>query len=163
MSNKKLNYWPHAIVLSIFFVIGLCVWTVKVAIENPVEEDYSYFLKYQTVDAEINKILINEEAFNKKYNVLLSDNNFVIGQNSFELKVLNKEDNSTIDGAKVKVVLTRPHTSKENQDLKLLSDKNGVYKFEPFEIKNLGRWQIVSRVTVGDLEAFQKLEVNATN
>ncbi len=163
MSNKKLNYWPHAIVLSIFFVIGLCVWTVRVAIENPVEEDYSYFLKYQTVDAEINKILINEEAFNKKYNVLLSDNNFVIGQNSFELKVLNKEDNSTIDGAKVKVVLTRPHTSKENQDLKLLSDKNGVYKFEPFEIKNLGRWQIVSRVTVGKLEAFQKLEVNATN
>ncbi len=83
MNKKEANYWPHAIVLSIFFVIGLCVWTVKVAIENPVEEDYSYFLKYQTVNAEINKILINEEAFNKKYDVVLANDNFIIGKNSF--------------------------------------------------------------------------------
>jgi predicted secreted Zn-dependent protease len=163
VSNKKANYWPHSIIASIFVVIGLCVWTVNVAINNPVEEDYSYFSKYQKVDEDINKILLKERAFNKKYSVVLSNNNFVIGQNSFELKVSNKEDNSSIDGAKVKVAITRPHTSKSDQDLKLLSDANGVYKFEPFEIKALGRWQIVSRVTVGELEAFQKLEVNATN
>ena len=151
MNSQKVNYWPYAIVLSIFFVIGLCVWTVKIAVEN------------QQVDENINDILLKEQAFNKKYSVVLSNKNFVVGQNSFELKVIDKNDNSAIDQAKVKVAITRPHTSKSDQDLKLLSEKNGVYKFEPFEIKDLGRWQIVSRVTIGELEAFQKLEVNATN
>ena len=163
MSNKKSNYWPHSIVLSIFAVIGMCAWTIKIAVENPVEEDYSYFSKYQTVDADINKIILKEQAFNEKYSVNVANDNFIIGENSIQLKVSKKEDNSSIEGAKVKLVVTRPHTSKSDQDLKLLSDNDGIYKFEPFEIKKLGRWQIVSRVTIGELEAFQKLEVNATN
>ncbi len=163
MSKKEgINFWPYAIITSIFAVMGMCVWTVNVAINNPVEEDYSYFLKYQAVNEDINDILVKEKAFNEKYNVVLSNKNFTIGQNSFELKVTDKEG-TPIDVAKIKVGITRPHTSKEDQDLKFLSENNGVYKFEPFEIKDLGRWQIVSRVTVGEVEAFQKLEVNATN
>ena len=50
MSKQKRNYWPHAIVLAIFGVAGLCVWTVNMAVDNPIEIDSFYFDSYQNVE-----------------------------------------------------------------------------------------------------------------
>ncbi len=163
MAEKKSNYWPHAITLAIFGVAGLCVWTVKVAVNNPVELDSFYFDSYQYVEQNYNDIINSQKAFDAKYDVVLPKENFKIGSNSIMITVSEKSTNRGIDDANVTVVITRPNTQKLDKKPKVISKKDGEYQLEPFDIKHLGRWQIMSKVTIGDLTTFKKLEVNATN
>jgi hypothetical protein len=162
MSKQKVNFWPHFIVLSIFGVAGLCVWTVKIAVNNPVEMDSFYFDSYYNVDQDINNIILKQQAFDKKYHVTLPNKNFTIGTNSLTIKVDEIASGKGVDDANITVVITRPNTQRLDKKPKQLSSQDGVYSFEPFEIKNLGRWQIMSKVTIGELTTFKKLEVNAT-
>ena len=162
MSKAKSNYWPHFIVGSIFGVAGLCVWTVKIAVNNPVEMDSFYFDTYYNVDQDINNIILKQQAFDKQYKVNLPKNNFVMGANTFALTVHEIESAKAINDANVTVVITRPDTQRLDKKPKLLSTENGIYTFEPFDIEKLGRWQIMSKVTIGELTTFKKLEVNAT-
>ncbi len=161
MININPKVWPIGITLSILAVAGMCVWTVKVAQSAPVEYDNSFFDTYQNVDYNMNKMLTLQNEFNKKYSVNIERKDFIIGQNSVELKVTDKEENP-INNAKIDVVITRPFTTRSDKKLKVISSKNGLYKFEPFEIKDLGRWQIQSKTTIDNLIAYNKLEVNAT-
>lgn len=162
MSNNKANYWPHFIVASIFGVAGLCVWTVKIAVEHPVEMDSFYFDSYQNVDQDYNNIILQQQAFDKKYSVDIANNNFIIGMNSLTVSIKDLAGEKVISDANVTVVITRPDTQRLDKKPKVLSVYNGVYTFSNFDIQKLGRWQIMSKVTIGELTTFKKLEVNAT-
>jgi len=163
MSKIKANYWPHFIVGSIFAVGGLCVWTVKIAVEHPVEMDSFYFDAYQNVDQDINNIILKQQAFDKKYVVNIPKNNFVMGeQNSLAISINEIATDKAITDANITVVVTRPETQRLDKKPKLLSAENGIYTFENFEVEKPGRWQIMSKVTIGELTSFNKLEVNAT-
>ena len=161
MSNKA-NYWPHFIVASIFGVAGLCVWTVKIAVEHPVEMDSFYFDSYNNVDKDINNIILKQQAFDKKYMITLPSDNFTIGQNSLVISINEIASDKAISDANITVVITRPDTQRLDKKPKLLSVENGVYTFDNFDIQKLGRWQIMSKVTIEDLTSFKKIEVNAT-
>ncbi len=39
---KEKNYWPHAILGIILAVIVAGAWTVKIALDNPVQEEIYY-------------------------------------------------------------------------------------------------------------------------
>jgi hypothetical protein len=163
VNSKKANYWPHAIVLAIFGVFGLCVWTVKKAVDNPVQMDSFYFESYQDVDTDINKIMMSQMAFDKKYTLEVPRDNFKLGgENSVSIKLTNKESGDAVNDANISVVITRPATVEFDKNLKLQSSENGLYEFSKFDINRPGRWQIMSKVTVGGLTSFNKLEVNAT-
>ncbi len=162
MSKQKANYWPHGIVLAIFGVFGLCVWTVNIAVHNPIELDSFYFDSYQHVEQNYNDIINSQKAFDKKYSVEIPKKNFVIGVNNLVLGVRETEGAKAIDDANITLVITRPDTQRYDKKPKLLSVANGLYTFENFDIEKLGRWQIMSKVTVGELTTFKKLEVNAT-
>jgi hypothetical protein len=159
--SKEENYWPHFILASILAVAGLCVWTVKIAINNPVEMDSFYFEKYQQVDENINEIILKQQEFDKKYDVVVRKDDFKIGENEFFLNVHTK-DNKFISDAKVEVTITRPDTSKYDKKLEVSSVKEGTYIFKPFNVEKIGRWQIMSKITVNNLTSFMKNEVNAT-
>ncbi len=164
MADQNRNYWPHGIVLAIFGVFGLCVWTVSEASKHPVEMDSFYFDSYQNVELNYNDIIHKQQAFDKKYVIDVPKNNFKLGkENSIALSIKEKADSSGIDDANVTVVITRPDTRQFDKKPKLVSQKNGLYTFEPFSVQKPGRWQILSKVTIGDLTSFTKLEVNATN
>ena len=162
MSKINPIVWPIGIIASIMTIAGACVWTIKIAQTLPVEMDNTYFAKYQDVDENMNDIIISQREFETKYNVSIEKKDFIIGNNSIEVKLTDKQ-NSAIDGATVDIVVTRPHTTATDKTLVAVSHENGVYKFEPFNVKELGRWQIQSRVSINDLVAYNKLEVNATN
>ncbi len=161
MSNIGAKAWPIGITLSIIAVAGLCVWTVKVAESLPVELDNTYFASYRDFDMNANKIILEQKAFDEKYIVELPKKDFIIGQNEVEIKLTDKQNNP-VQEAKIDVVVTRPHTTATDHKLNLIEFKNGIFKFEPFEIKDLGRWQIQSKIVVNDLTSYNKLEVNAT-
>lgn len=155
--------WPIGITISIFMIAGACVWTVMIALSMPVQMDNTYFKDYRDVDVNINEIITKQEEFNTKYNVLLQQKDFKIGEkNSILVRVTDKE-NSAIAHATVDVLLTRPHTVESDIELTYTSNKDGVYNFEPFNVEEKGRWQIQTRVTINDLISYNKLEVNATN
>jgi len=162
MSKINPIVWPVSIVIAIMAVAGMCVWTVKVAQSFPVEMDNSYFADYREVDENINEIIMKQRTFETKYNINIKQKDFTIGNNTIEMKITDKQ-NSAIDNAKVDIVITRPFTTKTDKKLVLTSNDNGIYKFEPFDVQELGRWQIQSRVSINDLVAYNKLEVNATN
>ena len=162
MSKPKANYWPHSIVLAISAVAGLCVWTVNIAVNNPVELDSFYFDSYQNVEENYNDIINKQKAFDAKYLVEIPKKDFTIGMNSLALSVKEIEGAKGIDDANISLVITRPDTQRFDKKPKLASVKNGLYTFENFDIQKLGRWQIMSKVTVGELTTFKQLEVNAT-
>jgi nitrogen fixation protein FixH len=160
--NISPKVWPIGIVTSIIGVAGLCVWTVKIAQSLPVELDNTYFASYRELDMNANKIILEQQAFDKKYEVNLEQKDFIIGENSIEIKLTDKQQQAVND-ANIDVIITRPHTTSTDKKLTVVSSKDGVYKLTPFEVKELGRWQIQSKVTIANLTAFNKLEVNATN
>ncbi len=162
MSKINPKVWPIGITLSIIGIAGMCIWTIVIAQSLPVEMDNTYFADYREVDENINEMIMKQKAFETKYNVNIEKKDFIIGQNSIEMSITNKQ-NALVNDAKVDIVVTRPHTTSTDKKLVFTKSENGIYKFEPFEVNELGRWQIQSRVSINDLVAYNKLEVNATN
>jgi len=158
--NKALH-WPIGIFLAILAVVGLGIWTINVANSNPVVMDEFYFDKYQDVDYNYNKIKKSQIAFDKKYDISYDINKLNIGDNTLVISVMTK-DKKPVEDAKIKVKITRPFTNKQDIDLKVVSSENGRYKMTPFKIDTIGRWQILSKVQVGDLISFTKTDINAT-
>ncbi len=162
MDKKKFNLWPYAIVGSILAIAFACAITVKIALDNPVQMDSAFFDKYQKVDENINEILKKQEKFNTLYHVEILKESISLGENTLMLKIVDKQDNP-IENAKVEVLITRPDSSAFDIRLKPISSSDGIYKFESFQIEKLGRWQILSKVSIDDLTAFNKQELYATN
>ncbi len=158
--NKALH-WPIGIFLAILAVVGLSVWTIQKANENPVVLDEFYFDKYQNVELNYNKIQKAQIAFDKNYNLTHNLKELKLGKNTLTITITDKQNNP-ISNAKVEVKITRPFTNKQDKNLKVITVKDGVYTLSPFEIKNLGRWQILSKVTIGDKISFTKTDLNAT-
>ncbi|MCH9813683.1 MAG: FixH family protein [Epsilonproteobacteria bacterium] len=162
MSKINPKVWPIGITLSIMTVAGMCVHAVYVAEGLPVHMDNTYFADYRDVDLNVNEMIMKQKEFDAKYTVDIEKKDFIIGENSVTLKVTDKEKNG-VDTAQVDLLITRPHTSFTDKKLEVTSTQNGVYTFEPFEIKDLGRWHIQSKIAINDLVSYGKLEVNATN
>jgi len=162
--NEKKNralHWPIGIFLAIVAVVILGIWTIEKANENPVVIDDFYFDKYQDVELNYNKIQEAQIAFDKKYNITSDTKEFKIGENSLTLTITDKQGNP-VSTAIVKVKITRPFTREQDMMLKVLSHENGIYKLSPFKIDTVGRWQILSKVSVGDATSFTKTDINAT-
>ncbi|BCD60910.1 MULTISPECIES: FixH family protein [unclassified Nitratiruptor] len=146
------NYWPHFIIALVVFAITLGVWTVKTAIDNPVELDESFMMKYQDVDKNYYKIEKMKREFHKKYDVMPVTQKLSYPNTTFEFKIVDKTGNPVKD-AKVTVLFTRPDTSK--YDKKVFAQyKDGVYIARaslPLE----GRWNIELKIELQGLVDYE--------
>ena len=154
------NYWPHAIVAMIIGCVVACGWTIKIALDNPVEMDTFYMQKYQQVDENINEIVKLQEAFDARFTLQYSTEKFTLGQNKITLTLSDKSGNP-INNATALMMLSRPETNKENKEFKPTQSENGRYSFGPFEINRPGRWQILSKIEVGEFKGYHKNEAYA--
>lgn len=159
--SKERNYWPHTIIGMILATVVACGWTIKIAMSNPVEMDTFYMEKYQKVDQNINEIMELQEKFNAKYDLRYSTESFVMGKNSFSIKLLDKENGKEIENAKVTLLLSRPETNKDNKEMKPSKIENGNYIFDVIEILKPGRWQILTKIEIGEFKGYSKYEVYA--
>ena len=126
-------------------------------------DDY-YFEDYRDVDADINTILIKQQAFDKKYNVAIDKEVFTVGDNALVITLLEKEKNTPVPDANITVKITKPDTDKFDKMLKVTGYENGHYRLENFQVEKIGRWQIMTKIITPDqLASFSKTEVNATN
>ena len=158
--KNERSYYPYVVVGMILACVVACGFTVKIAIDNPVEMDTFYMEKYQKVENNINEIMELQGKFDAKFNLAYSTEKFQIGQNSITLKLTDKSG-EPINNAHVTMMLSRPDSNKANQEFTSSHAENGNYTFGPFEITKPGRWQILSKIEVGEFKAYHKNEAYA--
>ena len=167
MDNKsKKTYWPHMILGFLMIGITLGYWTVKHAVQLPVQEVNEYMMKYQKADLGINDILEKKRAFEKAYSMKLSDVKMMVmtdnihskipqpdavmlkkGKNHFSY-VLTKKDGTVVNDANVSFLLTRPHTRKDDVMIERVPFKDGSYTTPDLEIDKAGRYTLQCRAII---------------
>ena len=159
-ANSERSFYPYVVVGMIIGCVIACGYTVKIATDNPVEMDTYYMEKYQKVENNFNEIMELQGKFDAKFNLAYSTEKFQIGQNSITL-TLSDKSGEPVNNAHVTMLLSRPDSNKENQEFTLTKAENGHYTFGPFEITKPGRWQILSKIDVGEYKGFHKTEAYA--
>ncbi len=151
------NYWPHFIIALVVFAIGMGVWTVKTAIDNPVEIDDTYMMSYQALDKNIYKIEAMKRKFQQRYQVRLLTQKLKFPKTHIEFAILTK-DGKPVPDADVVVLLTRPETNK--YDIKTHAKYvNGRYVVDaklPLE----GRWNLLLKIKIDDLVDYEKYKLS---
>lgn len=158
--KSEHTYYPHVVVGMIIGCVVACGFTIKIAMDNPVELDTFYMAKYQQVDHSINTILELQEKFNAKFDLAYSTEKFAMGQNSITIRLSDKSG-QPVNDANVIMMLSRPDSNKENKEMKPSRVENGNYTFGPFEITKPGRWQILSKIEIGEFKGYHKNEAYA--
>jgi len=155
--KAERNYWPHTIIAMIVACIIACGWTIKIALDNPVEMDTFYMEKYQKVDQNINEIIELQTKFDAAFDLSYSTEQFVMGQNTMTLKLTDKSG-KVVNNANITMMLSRPETNKDNKQMKPSKVENGLYTFGPFDIQKPGRWQILSKIEMDEFKGYHKSE-----
>ena len=170
-NSDKGKYWPYMILGFVAIGITLGYWTVKHAIGMPVHESNEYMMKYQTADTDANQIIEAQQNFDQHYNVKLEGmklSNFkpehlkrkpglvvALGPvNTVSYRVTDKAGQAVSD-ANVSLLVTRPHTEKEDQYFKEIKGENGLYTVKDIRLRNPGRYILRVRVQKGDAVGFQ--------
>ncbi|WP_373003138.1 FixH family protein [Sulfurimonas sp.] len=156
-SNGKI--WPYAIGTSILLVFGACVATVIVTSTLPVEKSDTYMMGYHEADAKANELINARIAFDKKYKIAYVTDGLNLDSSVIKYKVsdLNSE---AVDNAKIEVVVTRPNNHKHDQTLKSSSYENGVYTFPSIKLPVEGRWDIMAKISVGDVQRYYNVKAD---
>ncbi|MBE0491226.1 MAG: FixH family protein [Sulfurospirillum sp.] len=160
-SKLESNYWPHAIITMILLTIGACAWTIQIALDNPVEMDSFYLEKHQSVERNINEINANQEKFDANYAIKHESVKFSMNQeNSVIFSIIDKSG-KVVENAKIRLMISRPETNKFNQEFTLEKATNGKYSVNGIQAIKPGRWQVLTRISLDGIEAFNKYEVFA--
>ncbi len=153
----KKNYWPHFIIGLVIFAISLGVWTVKTAIDNPVEIDDSYMMSYQELDKNIYKIEKMKKEFDKKYDVKFLTSKLNYPKSEIMFVILDKNGHP-VTNADVDVLITRPETNKLDIQKKA-QFKDNKYIVD-VTLPKEGRWNVLLKIKVGDIVAYEKYKLS---
>ncbi len=161
--KKEKNYWPHAIVLVLCFMVFACAMVVKIAMDNPVQMDSFYLEKYQQVNENINEIRAKQKVFEENYALEYKTIKFTMGEsNSFKMSIKNIKDQSIVQDAQITLLISRPDSNDHNQEFTLKNAKNGVFIFDGIKAELPGRWQVLTKIKIGDKSSFNHYEVYAS-
>jgi len=174
--NNKKTYWPHMILGFLMLAIILGYWTIKTAISMPVQETNDYMMKYQISDININDILTKKMAFDKLYNIKIIDTKTMVmsdnihsnrvqvdpvvlklGKNSFAYTISTKSGD-IIKDANASFLLTRPHTKKDDQMIKVVDIVGNKYLISELNITKVGRYTLQFRAKIGDTIGYSSIE-----
>ena len=175
MENKQIDdsgkYWPYMILGFLFIGITLGYWTVKHAIGLPVQESNEYMLKYQTADKNADKLVEEQLKFHKNYDVKLQGlkkSDFKpehLKRKPKQVMALEKSNNiayivtdksgKVVNDANVSLLLTRPHTRKDDKMYPDLKFKDGAYRLDNLTVSKPGRYILRVRVGIGKDVGFE--------
>ncbi len=154
---SERNYWPHFIIGLVAFAVAMGVWTIRMAINNPVQLDNSFMMKYQDVDNNYYKIEAQAKKFDRLYSVTLENQKLRKGENTIAL-VVKDRDGHSVENAKVILLLTRPETTKYDKKV-IAKYSNGKYVAK-VDLPLEGRWNIVAKITIKDLTRYKTYKLS---
>lgn len=159
MNKSNGMIWPYAIGASIILIFGACVATIVVANKLPVEKSDTYMMGYHEADANANKLITARIAFDKKYKVKYITDGIALDNSIIKYRVTDLDSNP-INNADIKVIVTRPNNHKNDQELINPSVDNGVYTFESIKLAQEGRWDIMAKINVGELQRYYNIKTD---
>lgn len=151
--------WPYSIAASIIFIFGACVVTVVIAIKLPVEKSDTYMMDYHQADADANELIEARIAFDKSYKIVYLSNGLNLDSGTIQYKVTDLDSNP-VNSAKLKLVLTRPNTRDLDQTLSNPTVESGVYTFNDISLPVAGRWDIMAKVKIGEVQRYYSFKVD---
>ncbi len=151
--------WPYAIGTAIALVFGFCVATIVVTSKLPVENSDTYMTYYQEADANANELIKARIAFDKKYKIEYLTDGISCEGSVLKYRVTDLNSNP-IANAKFKVIVTRPNNHKHDQELGNPTFENGIYTFSTITLPQKGRWDIMAKVNVDDLQRFYNVKAD---
>ena len=159
MSKSNGRIWPYAIGTSIVLVFGACVATIVVATTLPVEKSDTYMMGYQQADASANELIQARIAFDKKYKIEYITDKFSKESSVIKYKVTDINSN-IVNNAKLVVVITRPNSRKFDIEMKNPAVKDGIYTFSTTALPKEGRWDIMAKANIDDVQRFYNVKVD---
>lgn len=162
METNAGKKWPWIIGFSIVGVVIACVITIKVALNNPVEQSDYGMQNYHEYDANVNQIIEAKIAFDKKYKIEFKTEQ-IAEKDTVISYTVEGPDGNPINDANVSVVLTRPDTTKNNIELNNPTITNGTYTFNPVDLPKAGRWDILAKISVGENHRYYNLKADTRN
>ncbi|MDD5717205.1 MAG: FixH family protein [Sulfuricurvum sp.] len=154
--------WPVIIALSIAGVVGMSIMTIKIASKNPVEMSDYGMQSYHEYDADVNKIIASKIEFDKRYELSFLTPQITEKEAIVTYKVTDKEGKAVND-AVIEALFTRPDMNQYDINLSNPVIKDGVYTFSPVDLPKAGRWDIMAKVTIGDVQRYFNLKTDTRN
>jgi len=155
--------WPYAIVGSIILILFAAIATVVIAVKHPVEMSDLDMQDYHHYDANANDIIAAKIYFDRKYDLTYHSHSFQQDKAVVAYQLVDKKGNAVND-AKMNIMVTRPDN--HNTDLpfeKPTSIKDGIYTFNVGALPLAGRWNVLTRIRVGEAERYFNLKVDTRN
>ena len=159
MNKSNGRIWPYAISTSIILVFGACVATIVVASKLPVEKSDTYMMGYHEADASANELIQARIEFNRNYKIEYITDGLSLDSSLIKYRVTDMNSNP-IDTATLKVIVTRPNNHKHDQELINPTVENGVYTFSTITLPKEGRWDIMAKIEVRDLQRFYNVKAD---
>ena len=161
ISSGKI--WPYAISIAILTFAGAIVFSITLILkEAPVHKSDAYMMGYHHADLRANELIQARIDFNKKYKIAYETEFLAQEGATLKYRVRDLEGNP-VNNANLKVVITRPEHHRYKQELVNTSIENGIYSFSNFTLAEPGRWDIMAKVTVGELERFYNVKADTRN
>jgi len=157
LSNGRI--WPYAIGGSILLVFGACIATIVVSTVLPVEKSDTYMMYYQEADASANELIKAQIAFDRKYKIAYVTDGISCEKSTLKYKVTDLNDDP-VDNAEIKVIITRPNNHKHDQELNNPKFENGIYTFASVTLPQKGRWDIMAKVNVDEVQRFYNVKAD---
>jgi len=151
--------WPYAISILILMVFGFCVATIIVTQQRPVAPSHTYMANYHEVDANANELIYKRIALDKEYKIAYITDTLSQENSILKYRVTDLND-KPVNDAKIKVIITRPNSHDFNQELVDPSVENGVYTFSSVTLAKPGRWDVMAKVDVGELQRFYNVKAD---
>jgi hypothetical protein len=157
LSSGKI--WPYAIGISITFIFIACIATIVISSKLPVEKSDINMMGYHEANAKANELIKAKIAFNKKYKIEYITDGINMDGCAIKYKVTDLNLNP-VDNANIKVIITRPNNHKHDQELNNPRIKNGVYTFNTTTLSKMGRWDIMAKINVEDVQRFYNVKAD---
>lgn len=159
MKSNPGRKWPWIVVVSILAVVGLGYWTVKKAIDNPVQMSDLDMQDYRQFEHDANARIKATIAFDKKYEIEYVTETFKSDGATVKYKLTTKAG-VPVNDANITVRITRPGTHDFDQALEFDSVENGVYSYKTVTLPKEGRWDVLSRIRVDGDERYMNLKAD---
>jgi len=151
--------WPYAISILILMVFGCCVAPIIITQQRTVAESHTFMATYHEVDANANELIYKRIAFDKEYKVVYITDTLSQENSILKYRVTDLND-KPVNDAKIKVIITRPNSHDFNQEFVDPSVENGVYTFSSVTLAKPGRWDVMAKVDVGELQRFYNVKAD---
>ena len=189
MKIQKYHFWLLFFFLIFGYTFSLIIWTIKSAVDTPVYEDRSFMAKYQDVDDNYNKMVIETAKFNARYDTKVIINQrtvgmdfsdirygqrslekystnqemLVVGNNALSIEIIDKASNTPVSDANISFQVTRPIKSDHDINLNKFVYNGKIYMTQPIKIELKGYWNIIGKITIGESVGYLYVKTGTKN